>query len=74
MTRFAPDLLLVSLGVDGFHADPICEFSLTTPGFTRIGAALGALDLPTAIIQEGGYAVAEIGDNVAAFLGGFEGR
>ena len=64
------ELVLVSLGVDGYHGDPIGSFALTTEGFARIGGRIGQLGGPLAILQEGGYAVGEIGDNVAAFLGG----
>jgi acetoin utilization deacetylase AcuC-like enzyme len=39
--------------------------------FPRLGARIAALGLPTVLVQEGGYAVAEIGDNVAAVLAAF---
>ena len=32
---------------------------------------IAELGLPTLIVMEGGYAVGALGDNVAAFLGGF---
>ncbi len=66
------DALVVSLGVDTFEGDPISSFQLRRPEFERLGARLAALGLPTVFIMEGGYAVAEIGDNVAAVLGGFD--
>jgi acetoin utilization deacetylase AcuC-like enzyme len=37
-----------------------------------MGRRLAALRLPTVIVQEGGYAVAEIGANVVGLLGGLE--
>jgi acetoin utilization deacetylase AcuC-like enzyme len=37
-----------------------------------MGAQLARLGLPTLFVLEGGYAVAEIGDNVAHVLGAFE--
>lgn len=70
--RHAPDALVVSLGVDTFAGDPISRFQLRHPEYLRLGATLAALGLPTVFILEGGYAVAEIGDNVVAVLKGFE--
>jgi acetoin utilization deacetylase AcuC-like enzyme len=68
---FAPAALVVSLGVDTFAADPISAFKLETRHYPLIGARLAALRLPTVLVQEGGYAVAEIGANVAGVLGAF---
>ncbi|MEO1467541.1 MAG: histone deacetylase family protein [Pseudomonadota bacterium] len=65
--------MVVSLGVDTYKGDPISFFTLDTPDFTRLGARLAAAGLPTVFIMEGGYAVAEIGENVAEVLTGFEG-
>lgn len=69
--RYAPDALVVSLGVDTFEADPISGFKLTGPDYARLGACLAGIRLPTVLVQEGGYATAEIGDNVAGVLGAF---
>ncbi len=74
IARYAPDALVVSLGVDTFEADPISAFKLTGPDYRELGACLAAPGLPTVLIQEGGYAVAEIGVNVAGVLGAFAGR
>jgi acetoin utilization deacetylase AcuC-like enzyme len=70
IARHAPEVLIVSLGVDTFDGDPICDLALTRDGFRRHGAAVGALDLPTVVLQEGGYALAELGNNVQAWLHG----
>jgi acetoin utilization deacetylase AcuC-like enzyme len=69
--RYAPDALVVSLGVDTFESDPISAFKLGTRHYPLLGAALAGLERPTVLVQEGGYAVAEIGDNVAGVLGAF---
>jgi len=69
---FAPGALVVALGLDAFEGDPFGGLSVSTEGFGRIGARLAGLGLPTAIIQEGGYLCDALGDNLAAFLGGFE--
>lgn len=72
--RHRPDALVVSLGVDTFEGDPISTFRLTAADYPALGARIAGLGLPTVLVQEGGYAVAEIGDNVAAVLGAFGGR
>lgn len=69
----APDALVVSLGVDTYAGDPISKFGLQRAEFERLGASLARLGLPTVFVFEGGYAVEEIGDNVAQVLCGFEG-
>lgn len=69
---FAPDYLLVSLGLDTQENDPLGILSITTNGFSRMGGAIGALGLPSLIVQEGGYLCDEMADNLLAFLGGFE--
>ncbi len=71
---FKPDALVVSLGVDTFEGDPISHFKLKTADYPRMGERIAALGLPTLWAMEGGYAVAEIGDNVVGVLGGFAAR
>lgn len=66
------EALVISLGVDTFHADPISFFTLASDDFTRMGSRLAQLNLPTVFIMEGGYAVAEVGTNVVNVLSGFE--
>jgi acetoin utilization deacetylase AcuC-like enzyme len=69
---FNPDVLIVALGLDASKDDPLAFLSITTEGFRGIGAALGAADLPTLLIQEGGYISDSLGDNLVATLAGFE--
>ncbi|WP_027057148.1 histone deacetylase family protein [Mesorhizobium loti] len=71
---FSPDALVVALGLDAFEGDPFGGLSVTTPGFSRIGEAIAKLQLPTVIVQEGGYLCDELGDNLTAFLTGFGGK
>jgi acetoin utilization deacetylase AcuC-like enzyme len=68
---FAPDALVVALGLDAFEGDPFGGLSVTTPGFSRIGEAIAKLGLPAVIIQEGGYLCDALSDNLTAFLTGF---
>jgi acetoin utilization deacetylase AcuC-like enzyme len=69
---YAPECLVVSLGVDTFQDDPISKFKLTTEDFPKIGARLRALHCPTLFVMEGGYAVEAIGVNVVGVLEGFD--
>ncbi|MCB8877298.1 histone deacetylase family protein [Acidisoma silvae] len=74
VAEYAPDVLLVSLGVDTYLGDPISQFKLDHEHFTRMGERIAKLGLPTQFVMEGGYAVAEIGINAVNVLTGFEGR
>ncbi len=69
---FAPDVVVVSLGVDTFEKDPISHFKLVTEDYPKIGRRIAALGLPTLFVMEGGYAVEEIGVNAVGVLTGFE--
>ncbi|MGO9874147.1 MAG: histone deacetylase family protein [Acidimicrobiia bacterium] len=69
--RFAPDGLVVSLGVDT-AAEDYDTFELVAADFTRLGAAIGALGVPTLLVQEGGYDLGVIGRNVVNVLRGVE--
>jgi len=73
VAAFAPGALVVALGLDAFEGDPFGGLAVSTPGFSEIGRRLAALGLPTAIVQEGGYLCDALGQNLAAFLAGFEG-
>ena len=74
LLAYMPDVVIVSLGVDTYEKDPISKFKLKTENFPLIGARIAALGIPTLFVQEGGYAVAEIGVNAVGVLTGFEGR
>jgi acetoin utilization deacetylase AcuC-like enzyme len=71
---FAPEALVVALGLDAFEGDPFGGLSVTTPGFARIAEKIAALKLPTVIVQEGGYLCDALGDNLTSFLTGYGGR
>lgn len=68
---FAPGDLVISAGFDTFGGDPIADFALTAAIYPEIGRRIAALGLPSLIVQEGGYAVAALGENVVGFLRGF---
>lgn len=70
---FAPDALVVALGLDAYEGDPFGGLAVSTAGYgqiaERIAASFGG---PAVLVQEGGYLCPELGDNLAAFLTGFE--
>lgn len=70
---FGPDLVVVSLGLDTFVSDPISDLAVSAEGFERCGALVRELGLPTVVVQEGGYDVAALGDNVRRWLAGVVG-
>ncbi len=67
-------ILVVSLGIDTFGQDPIGFFGLTTRAYHEIGGRVAALGRQTVVLQEGGYYVPQLGENVRQFLRGLEGR
>ena len=67
---FGAEALVVSLGFDASEHEPLAALRVTADGFARAGAAIGALRRPTAIVQEGGYAVDGIGEGLGRFLSG----
>ena len=72
IAEYAPDALIVSLGVDTFKDDPISQFKLASPDYLRMGEIIGRLGLQTLFVMEGGYAVEEIGINAVNVLQGFD--
>ena len=71
---FGTDVLIVALGLDASENDPLKGLAITTPGFNRMGAAIAGMDLPTVLVQEGGYLSPQLGDNLTSFLTGFKGE
>ena len=68
--KFRPEALVVSLGLDIAKADPTGTWSLTPSGLSEVGRRIGALKLPTLLVQEGGYNIRSLGRNAAAMLTG----
>ena len=69
---FAPSTIVIALGLDAFEGDPFGGLAVSTAGFAEMAQMLAKLGLPTVIVQEGGYLCDELGDNLHAFLSGFE--
>lgn len=72
LRAFAPDVLIVALGLDAHEGDPFKGMAITTEGFGRVGGTIGALGLPSVLVQEGGYLNDQLGANLVSFLAGFE--
>ena len=68
--RFDPDFLVVALGLDTASGDPTGTWSLGAADFEANGRMLGALGLPTLVIQEGGYRTRTLGVNARRFFTG----
>jgi len=69
-TRFKPAFLVISLGLDTAKGDPTGSWSLEAKDFEANGRMIGALDLPTLIVQEGGYRIRSLGVNARHFFSG----
>ncbi len=69
--KYSPDYLVVSLGVDIMRGDPTGAFYVSAEGMRNIGRAIGALHLPSVIIQEGGYHLQNLRRGVRGFLVGY---
>jgi acetoin utilization deacetylase AcuC-like enzyme len=69
---FAPDVLLVSLGLDTYEADPISKFRLGAEDYLRLGEIIGGARLPTLFVFEGGYNLSALPQITVNVLEGFE--
>lgn len=71
--RHGSTALVVSLGVDAAADDPESPLRVTVDGYGRAGELLSDLDLPTVMVQEGGYHLPSLGGLVRAFVEQFPG-
>lgn len=71
--QFVPDVLIISLGVDMITHSGNAHFQLPAAALGRMGAKILAFDLPTVVVQEGGYDLPTVGNNVVTFLHGLSG-
>lgn len=70
ITRFAPRALVLAMGFDTFHEDPISVLRLDHAAYRLTGERVRALDLPVVVVQEGGYMVEALGPGLQALLAG----
>lgn len=73
ISDFKPKFLVISLGFDTYINDPIGGFKLRTPYYERMARTIKNLNLPTLIVQEGGYDLSALGHNLVSFLKGIRG-
>ena len=69
--KFETNYLVLSSGMDIYADDPLGKIKVTTEGIGEIANRISALDLPTAIIMEGGYNNDALGKNIINLLGAF---
>lgn len=68
--RFEPRFLVIALGLDTAKGDPTGSWSLGPGDFEYNGQLIGALGLPTLVVQEGGYRTRTLGTNARRFFAG----
>lgn len=68
IAKFQPDFLLVSVGFDTHQADPIAGLALRQEDYHDIAEHIVAAELPTLLIQEGGYNVELLPELASTFL------
>ncbi len=71
VTRFQPDLLLVSCGFDAHADDPLADLELSTGCFRELAARTTQLAPRVAAVLEGGYNLRTLPSLVEAALEGF---
>ena len=74
LSKHNPDFLLVSLGFDTFHLDPLGSFKIYTEDYEVMARTVRHRlpDVPAVILLEGGYVVDHLGANLLSFLKGWK--
>ena len=72
IAQFSAQAMVIALGLDAYEGDPYKGLGISTGGFEEIASEIAKLNLPTVLVQEGGYLSDALGDNLNRFLGGFE--
>ena len=67
LISFEPDLLLVSAGFDAYAHDPLLQLTLEREDFATFADWLNQIDVPVAVILEGGYSN-DLPELIDAFL------
>ena len=70
VAEYEPDFLIVALGLDTAKGDPTGTWMLRAKDFEENGRMIGRLDLPTLVVQEGGYRTRTLGINARSFFRG----
>jgi len=69
---FAPDALVFSNGFDIYHEDPQAKIGVGAEDIQQLGARVAGLDLPTVVIQEGGYHYDSLASNTWHLIAGLQ--
>ncbi|EJM99620.1 histone deacetylase family protein [Phyllobacterium sp. YR531] len=64
--------LVISAGWDAHKEDPLSKLTVTTEAYAKIGAMWGAVGLPTAIVQEGGYSLSAVAEAAPRFMAAYQ--
>ncbi|WP_417421717.1 histone deacetylase family protein [Halomonas sp.] len=70
---FEPDAIVLALGFDIYERDPQAKVAVSTPGFAELGRRIAGLNLPTLVVQEGGYYLEGLEANAVSFFEGLLG-
>ena len=68
---FAPEAVIVSLGVDTLAGDPSGDGQLSSADLRIVGADISALRLPSTLLLEGGYELEGLGEAFTNCVRGF---
>ena len=68
--KFQPQFLIVALGFDTAKGDPTGSWNLTAKDFELNGKLISTINLPTLVVQEGGYKNRNLGINARHFFKG----
>jgi acetoin utilization deacetylase AcuC-like enzyme len=74
VAAYRPRFLVLAFGADTHESDPIGGFKLPTAFFREMGTFVRGLEVPTIVMQEGGYNLETLGGCVVELLKGLEGR
>ena len=69
--KYSPMFLVICLGFDVMKGDPTGSFGLKNDTMKQIGIRLAQMNLPTLIVQEGGYSLKNLKTGSKAFFNGF---
>ncbi|KAK7897589.1 hypothetical protein LTR67_004218 [Exophiala xenobiotica] len=74
LVDYKTDFLIVSLGFDTFHSDPLGHFQIHTEDYETIARTTrqSLKRVPALILLEGGYVIEHLGKNVLSFLKGWK--
>ena len=67
LIAFKPNLLLISAGFDAYVRDPLLQLTLEREDFAKFGEWLSDMEVPVAVVLEGGYSE-DLPELIDAFL------